>query len=822
MDATTLKSRMLRCLVLLLGLLLPQFLLYGPSLLGQKFLLPLDILCQDRIYIPRAADAPPTFPHNSVLSDLVLLNVHDFAAREIRAGRYPLWNPNIFAGAPFAGYAKLSPFNALYYCFPTPVTLAWMQVFVTLVAGVGAYLFFRKTMHVNFLPAAIGAWCFPLTGFFVQWQGYGLAYPIAILPWVLLAIYLSTHGKAIWGIVLLALFSGLMLVAGALDVALLAMLGCGFYALWCLWDQHGVRIYRAPGLKAVGALTIGFALGLALATPHILPLYEYTRTGDRFMRRAAGEEERPPVGLEALPQVILPNMYGSTQKGSIRMVPGNQLESSAAGYAGLVATLLLAPLAFSNRKRLSANLFWTGVAGLSLCWVLNVPGIVTVMRLPGFNTFSYNRFTFLFSFSVLTLSVTSLQLLSAGELVGRRWRMVPAILVLGLGIWCAYCVVTPPAVIVAQLRAAGPTASLWGLTIRAAGSQILYFFAFYYALAAVLCGLAFAVWAMLSTQRPLPHWAMAAAALVLVGDLVIYAWDTRPQCDPALYYPKLEVLEKLANSPTHDRILGFMCLPPDVGMNVGLRDIRGYDAVDPKLLMDLLDLARAPASGSPMYARSQWYAPQLKTTGEGEVFLPPVLSMLNVRYLILRGTAQPGLQTFAAGQDYLVIENRAAVPRIFVPRTVSVVADDATILQRLASPYFEPGAVAFTEVSPGTLPERCEGTVTIVHDVPCEVRADVAMKTPGMVVLGDLWDQGWKANLDGQTVPILKVNHAVRGVVVSEGNHTLTFRYEPESFRRGAILACIALGICGLLTILQCFLGRRGKVRNLASVSATA
>jgi len=35
-----------------------------------------------------------------------------------------------------------------------------------------------------------------------------------------------------------------------------------------------------------------------------------------------------------------------------------------------------------------------------------------------------------------------------------------------------------------------------------------------------------------------------------------------------------------------------------------------------------------------------------------------------------------------------------------------------------------------------------------------------------MVVLADRWDNGWHANLNGQSAQIHRANHALRGVVV--------------------------------------------------------
>src|SRR5829696_7158307 len=65
-------SRTMRALIVLVGLLVPQFVLIGPSLLGRKVLLPLDILQSDPFYLPVDRTKPPPRPHDVILSDPVL------------------------------------------------------------------------------------------------------------------------------------------------------------------------------------------------------------------------------------------------------------------------------------------------------------------------------------------------------------------------------------------------------------------------------------------------------------------------------------------------------------------------------------------------------------------------------------------------------------------------------------------------------------------------------------------------------------------------------------------------------------------------------
>ena len=128
-------SRRLRAGILIAGLVLCQAVLYGESLLGQKILLPLDLLAQSNYYLPAGSDLAGTPIHNPMLSDRLLQYEAErkFAASELRAGRAPRWNPYHFAGAPLGSLTTYSPFNFIYYLFPHPVALAYcfIQTFET-------------------------------------------------------------------------------------------------------------------------------------------------------------------------------------------------------------------------------------------------------------------------------------------------------------------------------------------------------------------------------------------------------------------------------------------------------------------------------------------------------------------------------------------------------------------------------------------------------------------------------------------------------------------------------------------------------------------
>lgn len=57
------------------------------------------------------------------------------------------------------------------------------------------------------------------------------------------------------------------------------------------------------------------------------------------------------------------------------------------------------------------------------------------------------------------------------------------------------------------------------------------------------------------------------------------------------------------------------------------------------------------------------------------------------------------------------------------------------------------------------------------------------------------YKDGWKAYIDGESVPYYRVNYILRGLNVPVGKHTITFKYEPTVIKTGSLLSmfCYAL-----------------------------
>jgi hypothetical protein len=409
---------------------------------------------------------------------------------------------------------------------------------------------------------------------------------------------------------------------------------------------------------------------------------------------------------------------------------------------------------------------------------------------------SHNRLVFAVSFAILAMTAVGLDVLGRGAVRRRWWHWFPVAVLAGLYAWCFYRAIYLPEPVATQIEqtlAQGKHVN-WIQNLDDL-QRVQAWFTGTYTVAVVLCGAGLLGWLLVWLRPAWPRWAIPALGCLLLADLLWFAHDRSAQCDPALYYPPLPVLEQIAHSPP-GRIMGYHCLPPALARTQGLHDIRGYDAIDPAHLMDLMMMTASSWSRFNSYALTQWLMPRMKFSPPDGIRLSPILDMLNVRYVIFRGVTPPppGIQPVFQGPDYWVVVNHAVLPRVFVPQQVAAVPEERRRLEKLASPQFNPREVAFVETPVG-LPEVCRGTAEIKDEIPSRIRVAVQMETPGLVVLADLWDKGWHAYLNGKPVPILRANHALRGVIVPPGKAVLEFRYQPASFRLGLWLAGLAGGL---------------------------
>jgi hypothetical protein len=291
------------------------------------------------------------------------------------------------------------------------------------------------------------------------------------------------------------------------------------------------------------------------------------------------------------------------------------------------------------------------------------------------------------------------------------------------------------------------------------------------------------------------RWWPRFVAVLMAVELLHFAHGYQPQCDRALYYPRLPALEAV-NAAGAGRTLCVGCLPANLHVWHGLRDIRGYDAIDPLPILDLLDLARDPRDQSPSYARTQSYLPRVQVSAEGKLKLSPLLDMLNVRYLVFRMELPMRQKPLWSKGGYVVYENTFALDRVYIPARVHNIEQEDLLLRELSRDEFDPRQTAFVPGAP-KLSSSCRGMAEITSESPDEITVAARMETDGLLVLADQWAEGWSVAVDGQPAEVVRVNHALKGVILGTGEHSVVFRYDPPGLFWGLI--CMGIAVATLV-----------------------
>jgi hypothetical protein len=154
------------------------------------------------------------------------------------------------------------------------------------------------------------------------------------------------------------------------------------------------------------------------------------------------------------------------------------------------------------------------------------------------------------------------------------------------------------------------------------------------------------------------------------------------------------------------------------------------------------------------------------------------------------------------GYDLALVQNPIAPkPRAYLsrrPERATAPVDPARLLRRSD---FLNGEVDVIETSDVTLPGPASGGLTAIERYrPEEVRVGVETPQPGVLILLDAFDKGWRATLEsGVEIPIMRANTLVRAVAVPAGAHVVTFRYGTPFLMAGALVSSIGAGACLLL-----------------------
>lgn len=750
-----------------LGLGLLPFAVLGRALLPGRALSPADILLG---LWPWSAIAPATTAANPLLGD-VALQFHPWtvwAAREIREGRVPLWNPYAYAGAPFFANpqtALLFPLTALAYVLPPALALTLMSILKLSLAALGMYWFLRL-LSLRALAAAMGAIAFTFSGALVAWLQWPFGTAMALIPVLFGATERLCQREGRGWVVGLALAVASSIFAGYLQVAMLAWLAAG---AWALSRARGVA---RPGV-VLARWGCGAGLGVLLGGVQLLPFVEYLGQSSVYFYRS----QWMPVMAAPLGSAItllMPYYYGSPGGHDFW---GYWNFNETAATVGIVPWVAL-PAALLGAWSRHATRFFVALAAVSAVMFYEIPGVTdAVASLPPFSFVISQRAGAFLVFALAALGALGIEALLAAPRT-RRLRGAVRAGFAALVIVAFIVLVRDRAVLAHGTRAVSlvfqylawlallTLAALAALRIRCAGGAVPGA-----CLALVVAELA-SVLPLAATYNP------------VVGAHLVY-----PPAPPAVRHLQT------ANREDPGRVL--FPAGANLGMLYGLPEVTGYDAMTPRRIERL---------ASPIGAGGLLGSGPL---GPGNVTVSlasPVFDLLGVRRIVV----PPGVDALPShfaleydGPDGRVYRNPRALPRAFLVHRARCV-DDGTALRLMHT-----GAVDFRQE---VLLDSCEGPpgapgpgrvarAEIRRAELGRVVVDAEMDAAGYLVLTDTWFPGWRARVDGVERPVRRGDYAFRAVALGAGRHVVEFRYRPRSVRFGLALSALAALVLAALGV---------------------
>lgn len=781
------------------------------------------------VALPAILYAPFLFGGRVLYWGVYLLQFYPWrqlAVEQVRAGHWPLWNPYLGAGTPLAANlqtAAFYPLNVLFVLMPVERAFAWGLALHLALAGLFAYGLGR-TLRLSRFGALVCGLTYSLGGYLVaRWVFPTMVCAAAWLP-LLLTMTEKLVGPGAAGAsnpgwmagrgaptATLALAVGLQLLAGHAQTSFYSLVIIAAFALYRLTRRRGASGNQLRHFLLTGGRWLLAVLwGVALATIQLLPTAELTlhshRPGRLTDLQFAYELSFWPWRLITL---VAPDFFGHPARDGY-WAYGTYWEEAA--YVGILPLILAGAALIAWRRRRASHRartatdparpegehdsvpgpyhpalatvpFFAALALFSLLLALgdHTPLYPLLFRyVPGFGLFQAPaRLLIGYAIALPVLAGIGAETL---RLTPRRHRALAFLVVLGLGMVLAGALTRW---LVPGVRPSMSASTIrLGLTLAPAAAVLL----------------------LQGHRLRGVRWQAAVLALI-VADLLAFGWGSVPGTEAGVYHYPTATATFLYGQPPGRILVAPAYAQRSYDQYVSLRS---FGSSEPDSLQELRESLipnlnvphHLPAVGNYDPLTVDLYR-DLWNRIEGDRALPPDLerilplaNLLGARYLIGDNTENAlSLPVLYRGGP-IIYHNKAALPEAFLVGRARIVEDEATRLELLSDPGFDPRCEVLLSrppVSGSSPPDTgnegvCTPVVaaTVLRPGPDRVIIQIASDRAGHLVLTDTYYPGWQATVDGEPAEILPADHAFRAVWVGAGEHTVVFRYTPLSFRVGA------------------------------------
>jgi hypothetical protein len=708
----------------------------------------------------------------------------------LRAGAWPLWDPGVAFGQPLLadpGAQVAYPLTWLVL-LATPAAAYTVYVVAHLaLTAAGAFLAGRAvggTRPGAAVAAALWVLCGPLQSAVNLWHHFA---GVCWMPWVLLAAQRLARRPGARAVIALGAAGGLQALAGSADVCALS------WSLVLPWI-----VLRAPPGRRTAAAAAG-ACGLVLAAGiSAVVWWPAAELVARSQRSAlpAGVRTAWSVPLAGLLRLVVPldpaRVAFSTEVWEA-LYDRASTPLLYSLYLGVPAVALAVASLADRRRRRPAALLVAGAA-VAVAFALGPHGPVypaVAALLPPVRIFRYpSKALFLGAFAACLAAGLGVSALARGR-TRRSGVLGGAILVALLAA-------------IAASRRFDPVLGWTGALAAAPALPLL----------------------LRSIGRVrAPVAAAGAGALAAAGLLVAHA-DLNATAPADLLFTPPALVSRVDRREGRRLYVYDYSLPGAASRLLGRSDpfpaLSGV-AVDPRLLRLMALREYLPPPGAALFGLEGSYDVDIRglypaPLRELVLFLRAVEGTPAHLKMLRMGAVGTVASLHTAGLEGLIL--RETLPSLFpepirvwsvpdsLPRAwvvgCSRVADGARAFAAIVDPGFDPSREVILAAGPSR-PEGCgsPGESRRLWAPPDRVRVRVRLSRPGFLVVADAWDPGWRAGVDGASVPVLRANVAFRAIALPAGEHDVEMVYRPRSAAAGLLVSVgtIVLAAAGALLL---------------------
>ena len=691
----------------------------------------------------------------------------EFGFGELAKGNLALWNPHIFAGAPFFGgmqSALLYPPNWLFLFLPLPLAVNWSIALNLWLLGALTFLWAsRRGLHpfAAFVSGALAMFCAPA---FLHVMAGHLANlsSMAWIPLQFLAIdEWFARRKPAWCLVGMVAVA-MEILGGHPQYVYFAGIATGLYTLMRLAEPLRNRLLALAGVLSIPA---GAAL---LAAVQLLAGVQAVGETVRAVPLPiwfAGSISFPPENLATL---VSPAIFGDY---TVHPYWGRWYFWETCAFIG-VSGLALACYGMSAASVAAKRAILVTLAATIILALGQYTPLFQILYhwIPLYDRFRGSaKFMFIAALLLCLFAGYGLDKILRERAVERRALVIAAAAAIVLIVGGGAVLLLNGSSVLKAIHATGQTylddATYFNPTFVAASRSFA-------ALGLMVAGATLSVGVVVALR--VRHDARAAFVLgaLAIAEVFAFARIQRPTFDSAQsVLPSLRAY--FAARPGDYRTLNLW--RPNSAMEIGTFDAWGYDPGVTRRYAELI-------------AWSQGEDPDKATQYVTFRSFPSLLAMLRVKYVIaLRDQV---VRIFPA--------DRPPLGRLELVGSYQVLPQRDAIFDTMAAPSFDPGKEAILEREPDLAPVAGEtrGRVKITRESTDYIDIEADVSIPSLLVMTDAWADGWRAvplaGSSQSSYRLMPADYALRAVALGRGHHRLRIEYAPRLFYAGAFLSLLA------------------------------